>query len=129
MRRQRGACELVFANNDDVLRAFAADATSRAKTIDLPKLPGNPQAIGTRIVFEFGDCKNARSRCMRGQAISPVHDPTCVQSWPCGPACACPTASRACSSWTGRLRRTNYELQVEALLKATSTWGAVRVDS
>ena len=57
MRSNAGACELVFANNDDVLRSFAADATSRAKTIDLPKLPGNPQAIGTRIVFEFGDGK------------------------------------------------------------------------
>jgi hypothetical protein len=54
-RTHAGACELVFANNNDALRSFALDATSRGKTIDLPKLPGNPQAIGTRIVFEFGD--------------------------------------------------------------------------
>ncbi|HEU4420119.1 MAG TPA: FG-GAP-like repeat-containing protein, partial [Planctomycetota bacterium] len=57
MRSDAAAIELVFANNNDALRSFAGHATPRGKTIDLPKLPGNPQAIGTRIVFEFGDGK------------------------------------------------------------------------
>jgi len=56
-RTNAGACELVFANNNDALRAFGAAATPRGNAIDLPKLPGNPQAIGTRIVFEFGNGK------------------------------------------------------------------------
>ncbi len=45
--------EVVFANNDGPLCAFATGVLGKA--VVLPKLPGNPTAIGTRIVFEFAD--------------------------------------------------------------------------
>ncbi len=45
--------ELLCAHNDGPLFAYATDLGPARPTVTLPAPPGNPQAIGTRIVFEL----------------------------------------------------------------------------
>ena len=67
LRRTNGeAVALLFTNNNDALRAFSVPPTTDSR-VALPKLPGNPQAIGTRFVFEFAD---GRKRAVEVQAGS-----------------------------------------------------------